>query len=170
MLAIIFWLLLCIALTVRCKAAPIDALAVAIEEDGRIAGDDIPAEENENELIEQALIVSSQVIKDCKITYYCAEKFPHICNAGAPYLCANGEPPCPGITCAADDIPLGATVMIMNEDGTVEQYLRCMDRFGGKQKNHIDVVVATHEEALKMGVRTAEVRWVVEGACSEGCQ
>lgn len=172
MLSIILWLLLCIALTMRCTAQQDADEPIVITE--HIPGDDIPAreyawpntdefaEDDENVMIEQALIDASTLIADCRITYYCAEKYPHICNAGAPYLCADGTPPVPGVTCAADDIPLGATVMVMAADGSVEQYLRCTDRFGGKQKNHIDIVVATHNEALLNGVRVADVRWVVE--------
>lgn len=98
-------------------------------------------------------------IDECRITYYCCEKRPHICNAGPPYKTASGKTPRVGM-CAADDIPLGSTVMVdWDDDGEIDEWLVCEDRFGGKQKNHIDIVVETHSEALKLGRRTATVSW-----------
>lgn len=99
------------------------------------------------------------VIQNCKATFYCCEKRPHICNAGPPYKTASGKTPRVGM-CAADDLPLGSTVRVDWEgDGVVDLWLVCEDRFGGKQKNHIDIVVETHSEALKLGRRIATVSW-----------
>ena len=52
-------------------------------------------------------------------------------------------------------IPLGSTVII---DG--QAYL-VADTGGAVRGNHVDIAVATHQEALELGTRTAEV-WVVE--------
>lgn len=98
-------------------------------------------------------------IKECKVTFYCCERRPHICNAGPPYTTASGKTPKVGM-CAADDVPLGATVRVDWEgDGAIDLWLVCEDRFGGHKKNAIDIVVPTHAEALEMGRRTATVSW-----------
>lgn len=98
-------------------------------------------------------------IQNCKVTFYCCERRPHICNAGPPYKTASGKTPRVGM-CAADDLPLGSTVRVDWEgDGVVDLWLVVEDRFGGHQKNHIDIVVETHKEALKLGRRTATVSW-----------
>ena len=99
---------------------------------------------------------------DVKVTYYCCEKRPHICNAGPPYKTASGKTPAVGM-CAADDIPLGSKVWVdWNDDGVIDEYLVVEDRFGGKQRNHIDIVVETHREALQLGRRTATIYWSKE--------
>lgn len=108
----------------------------------------------------KAWFASAHKISNCRITYYCCEERPHICNAGPPYITASGTKPTPGVTCAADDIPLGATVAVdWNGDGWIDAQLVCEDRFGGKQHDHIDICVATHKEALALGRRTATVYW-----------
>lgn len=152
----------------------------AVEESGRLPGDDIPAEiscripdevavaeiiaeeEAENERIEQALIDRAHRIEKCKITHYCTENYKHICNDGDATRTASGAAPQPYVTCAADDIPIGSTVMILDQDGNVDRYLVCADRFGGSQKNHIDICVPTHQEALERGWYYATVLWCEE--------
>lgn len=181
-LAIAIWSVVCVAcICVKCKARVVDAPAeenvpVAVSESsGRIPGDDVPAREHawpsadwedqqdfENEKIEEALLAKATKIDSCLVTHYCVEQYKHTCNAGYPYLAANGHRPIPYATCAADDIPLGATVLVMAEDGTVAQTLRCTDRFGGHQKNHIDIAVTTHDEANQRGWYKADVYWLVE--------
>ena len=54
-----------------------------------------------------------------------------------------------------DVIPLGSTVII---DG--QEYLAA-DTGGDIKGNRIDIAVDTHQEALDLGTRTAEV-WIVE--------
>ena len=85
------------------------------------------------------------------VTYYCCEAYPHICGTGDG-LTATGVPVEPGI-CAVDPevIPLGSTVVV---DGT--SYL-AEDVGGGVHGSHIDIAVATHAEALALGVDTEEV-------------
>jgi 3D (Asp-Asp-Asp) domain-containing protein len=87
-----------------------------------------------------------------KITHYCCEKYPHICNAGPPYKTATGTTPHIG-GCAVDPkkIPLGSYVKI---NGVVYH----AEATGGAIKgNRIDVVVGTHKEALAKGKYRAEV-------------
>ena len=87
-----------------------------------------------------------------KITHYCCEKYPHICNAGAPYKTATGTTPHVG-GCAVDKrvIPLGSYVKINGEVYHAE------DTGGAIKGNRIDLVVATHKEALAKGTYKAEV-------------
>lgn len=87
-----------------------------------------------------------------KITHYCCEKYPHICNAGPPYKTAMGTTPHVG-GCAVDPkkIPLGSYVKI---NGVV---YRAEDTGGAIKGNRIDVVVGTHKEALQKGTYKAQV-------------
>ncbi len=83
------------------------------------------------------------------ITYYCNEKYPHTCNAGPPYKTATGTEPTPGRTIAVDpkDIALGAHVVIDGHEYVAE------DTGGAVNGKHIDILVATHAEALQKGTR-----------------
>ena len=87
-----------------------------------------------------------------KITHYCCEQYPHICNAGAPYKTATGTQPHVG-GCAVDPkvIPLGSFVKI---NGVV---YHAEDTGGAIKGNRLDLVVATHNEALSKGTYQAEV-------------
>ena len=87
-----------------------------------------------------------------KITHYCCEKYPHICNAGPPYKTALGTTPHVG-GCAVDPkkIPLGSYVKI---NGVV---YHAEDTGGAIKGNRIDLVVGTHKEALSKGTYKAEV-------------
>lgn len=87
-----------------------------------------------------------------KITHYCCEKYPHICNSGAPYKTATGTTPHVG-GCAVDPkkIPLGSYIKINDVVYHAE------DTGGAIKGNRIDVVVATHKEALAKGTYRAEV-------------
>lgn len=96
-----------------------------------------------------------QYIGECTITHYCCEAYEHICGDGDG-LTATGIPVAPGMVAVDPDvIPLGSTVII---DG--QAYLAA-DTGEAVKGNHVDIAVATHQEALELGTRTAEV-WVVE--------
>ena len=96
-----------------------------------------------------------QYIGECTVTYYCCEPYAHICGDGDG-LTATGIPVTPGVVAVDPEvIPLGSTVII---DG--QAYLAA-DTGGAVRGNHVDIAVATHQEALELGTRTAEV-WVVE--------
>ena len=121
----------------------------------------IHPEDYENLLIEQALLAKATVLEDCTITYYCCEKYPHICNAGPPYLTYLETKPTPWVTCAVDPrlIPLGSDVLIDLGDGEL-LYLVAEDIGGSIKGNKIDINVATHQEALELGVDQATVYYI----------
>lgn len=87
-----------------------------------------------------------------KITHYCCEQYPHICNAGPPYKTATGTTPHIG-GCAVDPkkIPLGSYIKINDVVYHAE------DTGGAIKGNRIDVVVGTHKEALQKGTYKAQV-------------
>lgn len=87
-----------------------------------------------------------------RVSHYCAEKYPHICNAGAPYKTALGTTVRPGV-CAVDPsvIKLRSYVKING------QVYHAEDTGGAIKGNRIDVAVKTHAEAMRKGVIYAEV-------------
>lgn len=122
---------------------------------------EVDAEAEENRLIEEALLARSHKIEDCLITYYCCEKYPHICGTGDGLTALGGEV-LPGVSCAVPPgIPLGSTIMIDWGDGEIE-YRRADDRGDAVNGNHIDLAVPTHKEALELGVDHATVYWCEE--------
>ena len=84
------------------------------------------------------------------ITYYCACE---ICCNKADGITATGTPVIEGQTIAVDPsvIPYGTKVIIGGHVFTAE------DCGGAIKKNHIDVYVNSHEEALALGVTNEEV-------------
>ena len=94
-----------------------------------------------------------QSLDEYRISYYCIEQYPHICNAGSPYLTRNGNPVIPDYTIATDDnvIPLGSFVLIDNK-----VYLA--DDTGGNIKGkRLDIAVETHQEAIDNGIEYKEI-------------
>lgn len=97
---------------------------------------------------------SYEYVGECKITYYCAEQYPHICGNGDG-LTATGTPVEPGVVAVDPNvIELGSTVMI---DGV--EYL-ATDTGGAIKGYRVDVCVSGHQDALDMGTHTADV-WIV---------
>ena len=95
-----------------------------------------------------------QYIGECTVTYYCCEPYAHVCGDGDG-LTATGIPVTPGVVAVDPEvIPLGSTVII---DG--QAYLAA-DTGGAVRGNHVDIAVATHQEAEALGTTTADV-WVV---------
>ena len=95
-----------------------------------------------------------EYIGECTVTYYCCEPYAHVCGDGDG-LTATGLPVTPGVVAVDPEvIPLGSTVII---DG--QAYLAA-DTGGTVRGNHVDIAVATHQEAEDLGTTTAEV-WVV---------
>lgn len=115
-------------------------------------------EEAENDLIEAALLARANVIEDVTVTHYgcCVE-----CCGKDDGITASGVLATPGVTVAVDPsvIPLGSDVLVDYGDGEIHYY-RADDIGGAVKGNHIDLCVATHEEALQLGRRTATVYWV----------
>ena len=139
--------------------------------DDSLPGDDTPATErcyltegelaNENELIEQALLARSHKLEDVTITFYCCEQYPHICGTGNG-ITASGRRVTPYVSCAVDPdvIPLGSTVMLEHNGEMV--YLRADDTGGSIKGNRLDIAVKGHQEALSLGVKTADIWWCEE--------
>ena len=95
-----------------------------------------------------------EYIGECTVTYYCCEPYAHVCGDGDG-LTATGIPVTPGVVAVDPEvIPLGSTVII---DG--QAYLAA-DTGGTVRGNHVDIAVATHQEAEGLGTTTADV-WVV---------
>ena len=139
---------------------------------GSLPGDDTPAlvrcyltederEEAENELIEAALLNRSHKLEDVTITFYCCEEYPHICGTGNG-ITASGRRVTPYVSCAVDPdvIPLGSTVMLEYNGEMV--YLRADDTGGSIKGNRLDIAVKGHQEALSLGVKTADIWWCEE--------
>lgn len=93
------------------------------------------------------------------VTYYCAEKYPHICNAGPPYKTASGTTVTPGRTIAVDKsiIPLNTPVIINGHLYVAE------DTGGAIKGNRIDIAVSSHQEALSLGRDVFRVYKATEG-------
>lgn len=114
----------------------------------------------EDMLIEQALLAQATKIEDCTITYYCAEKFKHICGWGLGITATGAE--CVPYTMVAVDtsvIPLHSQVLVDYGNGEIYCYI-AEDVGGAIKGNHIDVMVATHAEALSLGKHTADVYFI----------
>lgn len=166
-LVILVWAILLVYILCKAEQEQVPVYEpVEVEEDGRLLGDDVPATERcyltENELIEVALLAKASVVEDCTVTYYCCEKYEHICGTGDG-ITFTGTEVYPGRTCAVDPnvIPLGSTVMVDYGDGEIHYYV-AEDIGGAIKGNHIDIAVSTHGEALNMGIRTATVYWTEE--------
>ena len=124
---------------------------------------EIPENPEEEMLIEQALLAKATVIEDCKVTFYCAEPYKHICGYGTG-ITASGRELRPYHSAAVDPsvIPLGAAILVDFGDGIIHYYFA--DDTGGAVKgNHIDLCVQAHQEALDLGVKYANVYWLEEG-------
>lgn len=97
-------------------------------------------------------IGSYEYIGECTITAYCP--CVECCGGWADGLTATGLPAGPGIVAVDPEvIELGSTVVI---DG--QRYLAA-DTGSGVEGLHIDICMASHEDTVEHGVRTAEV-WV----------
>ena len=119
-----------------------------------------PQEDFENERIEDALLARAHVIEDCTVTFYCNEKYQHICGTGDG-IAYEGTPALAWATCAVDPdvIPIGSTVMVDLGDGDL---LTLVANDTGVKGNHIDICVPTHDEALHLGIQTSTVYWCKE--------
>lgn len=103
----------------------------------------------------------------CKITAYCKENYPHICNDGNSSVTATGTKPTPGRTIAVDPsiIPYGSEVII---NGHSYSYI-AEDCGGAVKGNRIDILFATHQEALEFGIQYANVSYIdrSDNMCAE---
>lgn len=166
------WLASYLVMTVEAEPAEPAEKPPESAQDASLPGDDTPAlvrcylteeerEETENELIEAALLNRSHKLEDVTITFYCCEQYPHICGTGNG-ITASGRRVTPYVSCAVDPdvIPLGSTVMLEHNGEMV--YLRADDTGGSIKGNRLDIAVKGHQEALSLGVKTADIWWCEE--------
>lgn len=90
---------------------------------------------------------SKRFWNSCTITYYC--NCPLCCGKWAYGNTASGSKPTEGRTVACGDLPFGTRIMIDDHEYIVE------DR--GVNGAWIDIYVESHERALQLGMRTADV-------------
>jgi 3D (Asp-Asp-Asp) domain-containing protein len=94
----------------------------------------------------------------CKISAYCREDYPHICNDGDSTITATGTTPTVGRTIAVDPsvIPYGSVVVINGHEYVAEDTMsqRIKDLYNGRI---IDIYFDDHDEAWNFGVQYAEV-------------
>ena len=113
-----------------------------------------------NEDMEIVEVHTPQVVSlgTCKLTAYCIENYPHICNDGESSRTSTGAIPMVGRTCAVDPrvIPYGSEVIINGHTYVAE------DCGGAIKGNRVDILFATHQEALDFGVQYAEVSYVAK--------
>ena len=93
---------------------------------------------------------------DFKLTYYCNEKYEHICGHGNG-LTSTGAKTAVGRTIAVDPsvIPYGTQVYVEGYGWRVAE-----DCGGGVKQKQIDILVDTHKQALAMGTQNGGV-WIL---------
>lgn len=117
---------------------------------------DVNAEAQEPVTYEDQFRTNAAVIEDCTVTFYCTEKYTHICGEGHG-ITYSGVPVTAGWTCAVDPsvIPLGSEVMV--DYGDHVEFYKAQDTGGAIKGNHIDLAVESHELAVQLGTKTAAV-------------
>lgn len=119
--------------------------------------------ESESTKVDEHIVtlVSNNVIPlgVCKLTAYCKENYPHICNNGDSTYTATMTTPTPGRTVAVDPkvIPYGSDVIVNGHTYVAE------DCGGAVKGNRIDILFETHQEALAFGIQYAEVFYIAKG-------
>ena len=147
-------LIAAVALVISAKAAekPTTPPSSAITDNGRLPGDDTPAQE-------PLRLDQAHVLENVTVTHYdcCVE-----CCGKVDGLTASGTHATPYSTVAVDPsvIPLGAELLVDYGDGAGLRRYRAEDTGGAVKGNHIDLCVGSHAEALQLGRRTATVYWV----------
>ena len=149
-----------VALVVTVKAAATEGPAASpteaptISDDGRLPGDDTPAQEPVQ--LDQAHVLESVVITHYDVCERCCGKVDGIT--------ASGVRATPYSTVAVDPalIPLGSVVLVDYGDGAGLRRYRAEDTGGAVKGSHIDLCVGSHAEALQLGKRTATVYWLDE--------
>ena len=143
-----------VALVISAKAAekPTTPPSSAITDNGRLTGDDTPAQE-------PLRLDQAHVLEGVTITHYdvCEQ-----CCGKADGITASGAHATPYSTVAVDPsvIPLGAVLLVDYGDGAGLRRYRAEDTGDAIKGNRIDLCVGSHAEALQLGRRTATVYWV----------
>lgn len=93
---------------------------------------------------------------DFRYTYYCDERYEHICGYGLG-LTAGGKPTEVGWTVAADTsvLPMGSIIYVEGIG-----FREVMDRGGGVNGKHIDILMTTHSECFKQTIIDGGV-WIL---------
>ena len=88
-----------------------------------------------------------------RVSAYCSENYPHICNDGDATTTATGTKTTPGRTIAVDPdvIPYGTEVQINGHTYIAE------DCGGAIKGNRIDICFLLHDDALDFGIQNIEV-------------
>lgn len=125
--------------------------------------DTSPPVVNDTPIVEKAVVTPIEEpisIGKCKLTAYCKENYPHICNNGDSSRTATGTTPTANRTVAVDPsvIPYGSKVII---DGYTYTYI-AEDCGGAIKGNRVDILFDTHREALEFGVQYAEVSYIAK--------
>lgn len=117
---------------------------------------EIPQEQESR--AEEPVLMADGSFTDAKVSFYCTERYAHICGAGTG-LTASGREVMPWKSVAVDPeiIPLGSTVYV-NLNGEILE-LRADDTGSAVKGAHIDIAVGFHDEALELGLQTANVWW-----------
>lgn len=124
---------------------------LTISDDGRLLGDDTPAQEPLR--LDQAHVLEGVVITHYDVCSKCCGKTNGITASGAhatPYSTVAVDP---------SVIPLGAVVLVDYGDGVGLRRYRAEDTGGAIKGNRIDLCVSSHAEALQLGKRTATAYW-----------
>lgn len=143
-----------VALVISAKAAekPTTPPSSAITDNGRLSGDDTPAQEPLR--LDQAHMLEGVTITHYDVCEQCCGKVDGITASGAhatPYSTVAVDP---------SVIPLGAVLLVDYGDGAGLRRYRAEDTGGAIKGNRIDLCVGSHAEALQLGRRTATVYWV----------
>lgn len=146
-------------------------IAMLIYEPLMVSTSDVPEQVVDDTPIVEKVIVEPIISEEisveeptplgmCKLTAYCKENYPHICNDGDSSTTATGTVPAAGRTIAVDPsiIPYGSKVII---DGHTYIAEDC----GGSIKGmRVDILFDTHAEALEFGIQYAEVSYIAKEA------
>lgn len=147
-----------VALVITAKAAATEGPTIPPEEaptisnDGRLLGDDTPAQEPVR--LDQAHVLEGVTITHYDVCVRCCGKTDGITASGAhatPYSTVAVDP---------SVIPLGAELLVDYGDGAGLCRYRAEDTGGAIKGNRIDLCVSSHAEALQLGHRTATVYWL----------
>lgn len=143
-----------VALVISAKAAekPTTPPSSAITDNGRLSGDDTPAQE-------PLRLDQAHVLEGVTITHYdvCSK-----CCGKTDGITASGAHATPYSTVAVDPsvIPLGAELLVDYGDGAGLRRYRAEDTGGAIKGNRIDLCVGSHAEAQQLGRRTATIYWI----------
>lgn len=143
-----------VALVISAKAAekPTTPPSSAITDNGRLTGDDTPAQEPLR--LDQAHVLEGVTITHYDVCEQCCGKVDGITASGAhatPYSTVAVDP---------SVIPLGAELLVDYGDGAGLRRYRAEDIGGAIKGSHIDLCVGSHAEAQQLGVKTATVYWM----------